>query len=328
MKRIRRVLYNDREDRLRALWRVLVTLLLFIAGGLLTFLLIVAVVPRGLGVLGGLVVTAIVPLVLSVAVLVIAAGYVDRRTVGDFGLRIDGRWWTDLAFGLGLGAALMLLVFLAGYGLGWYRVVDFFVAEGPLLPTLLAFVVLFVSVGIYEELLARGYLLTNTAEGFQFLGERAAVGVAITVSSLVFGVLHATNPGASTLSTAAISLAGVMLALGYVLTGELGVSIGLHTTWNFFQGPVFGFGVSGLDVGVALVDTEPVGPDVATGGTFGPEAGLLGIGAILVGSAAIAGYARWRDGDVRIHPAITEPELRAESVTEPERTETAEIGRE
>lgn len=312
MKRLRRAFYSDREGRPRALWRIFVTALILGAGFLLTSVLVIPTVLAGVGIAGGLVLTGVILIVVTSTALSIAARFVDHRTVADFGLRIDRTWWLDLVFGLGLGAALMTLVFLTGYGLGWYRVTGFVVAEGPFLPLFLGFTALFIFVGVYEELLARGYLLTNVAEGTRILGEWAAVVIAIVAASLVFGVLHATNPGASALSTASISLAGVMLALGYVLTGELGVPIGVHVTWNLFQGPVYGLGVSGLNVGVALVGTEPVGPELVTGGEFGPEAGLLGVGAVLVGSSVIAGYAHWREGRVRIHPAITEPTLRTD----------------
>jgi hypothetical protein len=122
-----------------------------------------------------------------------------------------------------------------------------------------------------------------------------------------------------------------MLAAGYVLTGDLAVPIGLHTTWNLFQGGVYGFPVSGLGVGASVVAVEETGPDVVTGGAFGPEAGLLGLGAMVVGTAAIAAWVRWRTGDLRIDPAVTTPELREEGTAETadaDRWEPAPDGRE
>ncbi|AZH27011.1 CPBP family intramembrane glutamic endopeptidase [Haloplanus aerogenes] len=248
----------------------------------------------------------------SLAVL-IAGRYIDRRYVRDFGFRLDRDWWLDCGFGLALGAGLMTLLFLVALGAGWVRITDTIQPQSGFLVRFAGLVVAFVVVGVYEELLLRGYLLTNAAEGLVGrLGERGAVVGATILSSLVFGLAHATNPNATLLSTGAIVLAGGMLAAGYVLTGELAVPIGLHTTWNLFQGGVYGFPVSGLGVGASVVVVEETGPDLLTGGAFGPEAGLLGLGAMVVGTAAIAGWARWRTGTLRIDGAVTTPELRTE----------------
>ena len=72
-------------------------------------------------------------------------------------------------------------------------------------------------------------------------------------------------------------LAGIMLAIPFVLTGRLALSIGIHFSWNWVMGGIYGLPVSGLDGRRSLLQTSEVGPDLWTGGKFGPEAGLLGI---------------------------------------------------
>jgi hypothetical protein len=120
----------------------------------------------------------------------------------------------------------------------------------------------------------------------------------------VFGLLHATNPNASWISTLNLILAGLFLGLGFVLTGELAIPIGLHITWNFFQGNIFGFPVSGMKSGVSLISIQQGGPNLLTGGAFGPEAGLVGIFAILVGSILIMLYVRNTRGEVRMRTEL------------------------
>ena len=102
--------------------------------------------------------------------------------------------------------------------------------------------------GISEETVFRGYQLKNAAEGLNYasLGPRGAILPAWVLSSVFFAVLHADNPNATPVSTLNIALAGLMLGFGYVLTGELAIPIGLHITWNFFQGAVYGFPVQRL----------------------------------------------------------------------------------
>ncbi len=318
-------LWNADERRLRAPWRIVAaSVVFFVVVVVLMNVFAVAAVVAGIvepdifefdAVLtaDALVFFAGLLVALSVAVFValwIVARYVDRRRLSDYGFRVDTRWWKDLGFGLALGAALPTLMFAVGWAAGWYRIEGFFVSEASFAYAFVAVVVLFVAVGVYEELLVRGWLLTNVAEGLSAYGERAAVGVAVFATSALFGVLHLPNPGASLASASVITLAGVFLALGYVLTGELAVPIGIHITWNLFKGSVYGVGVSGLQFPVTVVETKTVGPEYMTGGDFGPEAGLLGAVAVVVGTAAILGWVRWQGDELVTHERVTTPDLR------------------
>ncbi|MGF1505827.1 MAG: lysostaphin resistance A-like protein, partial [Anaerolineae bacterium] len=228
-----------------------------------------------------------------------------------FGLKLDADWWIDLGFGLLLGAVLMAGIFLIELAAGWVTVTGTFVAaEGNAIVGIVAVLIAFLCVGFYEEVLSRGYHLVNLAEGFSGLGKAPAIALATLLSSALFGVLHATNPNASALSTFNIFLAGFMLAAGMLLTGKLAIPIGLHITWNFFQGAVFGFPVSGLSPVATVVAVEQGGPALLTGGAFGPEAGLIGVAAMAVGIALTVGYVRLRYGSVDLHGPLVEPALR------------------
>jgi membrane protease YdiL (CAAX protease family) len=253
--------------------------------------------------------------VLGVALVVAVAGVVlDRRRLPDFGFHVDRSWWADCAFGTALGVALMAAIFLVGVAAGWFRVVGTAFAEPgfSFLGLVAGYLVVFAAVSLTEELMVRGYLLTNLAEGLRLgpVTGRAALALAVLLTSGLFGWLHAGNPNATLISTVTIALAGVFLAAGYALTGELALPLGLHFSWNYAQGVLFGFPVSGLRVGVAIIRTRETGPDLVTGGRFGPEAGLLGVIAILLGIGAIVGWVRLRTGRLGLAPAVWTPDLR------------------
>jgi len=252
---------------------------------------------------------------LSVALVVflsvwISARLFDRRPLEDFGLRFDAHWAPDLAFGLLLGALLMTGVFLAELAFGWVRVTGFLQAStGSFGGGIIAGLVSFVCVGIYEELLSRGYHMSNLAQGLRkLIGPRGGLLAGWVFSSAFFALGHLANPGASAISTFNILLAGLLLlGLGYLLTGSLAIPIGVHITWNFFQGNVFGFPVSGtLANQVTFIATESVGPQALTGGAFGPEAGLVGVAAMLLGALLILVWVRWRRGALGLYLPMSE----------------------
>jgi len=112
------------------------------------------------------------------------------------------------------------------------------------------------------------------------------------------------NPNATWVSTVNIVLAGIFLGLGMFLSGSLAIPIGLHISWNFFQGIVFGFPVSGMNMGAAMIATESAGPTWLTGGAFGPEGGALGLIAIFIGSGLTLLWLR-RKGRLSLHTDLS-----------------------
>lgn len=329
---LRSLFWNREEHRLAAIWRVLIQLVLTVV--LVNVWVFALVRPVALSVYGEIptemaadpegltllfIIDEVVGTVLMVAAVWVAARFLDRRRPGELGLRFDRRAWMDLAFGLGLGGLLMTGIFVVEFAAGWVTVTGYM--QAPHLPgypfafTLIPKVMMVLGVGIREEILSRGYHLTNIAEGlanWRGVNKLGAVLLATVLSSAVFGLLHGLNPNATFASTLFVVVGGVMLSTGYILTGKLGVSIGLHLSWNFFQGTVFGWPVSGLTAHPsAFVMLSQQGPELWTGGSFGPEGGLLGLLAMLAGIALTVAWVRWAYGDLRVQTHIAEPELRS-----------------
>ena len=172
-----------------------------------------------------------------------------------------------LASGTGIGFGIGILFFLLVTGvialLGGYRIdgVDWNVRV--LVKTLSTFLV----VAVGEEVLFRGIV-------FRMIDERWGTVAALIASALIFGFVHITNDNATVWSSVAIAVeAGLLLGAAYKWSGNLWVPIGNHWAWNFFQGPVFGFAVSGNKT-PSLIKPVIEGADWLTGGPFGAEASV------------------------------------------------------
>ncbi len=201
-------------------------------------------------------------LLLSAALLGLYAGLarsLERRTAQELA---PGA--IEAAGGLLLGIALFSSVFglLHLMGVAHWRGVS---ARFDVVPILS--VSILAAVG--EELALRGGL-------FRLLEESFGTATALALSAIVFGLLHALNPGATVISTASIALeAGVLLAAAYALTRNLWFPIGLHLGWNFTEGGIFGVSVSGGPAAKGILSVSLAGRALLTGGKFGPEASVV-----------------------------------------------------
>jgi len=142
------------------------------------------------------------------------------------------------------------------------------------------------------------------------LGPRGALALAVLFTSALFGLGHAVNPEATAMSVFGLILGGIFYGVTYILTGELALPIGFHIAWNFFENSIFGFPVSGEQFGASFISIQQSGPNLWTGGEFGPEAGLFGIGAHLGGILAVIAWVRLRRSRVVLLEELTEPVLR------------------
>lgn len=326
---MRNPFWNSDEGRLRAVWRLVLQgflLLLLIGAFTIAGMVVVIFLSSAIGIslpdpadssfaqsitafteANPLInLLSMVTSLLAILASVWLAGWLfDRRAFSDFGFHVDGRWWADLAFGLALGAALMAGVFLIELALGWVTITGSFQSlRGSFGTSVLMLLLTFIAVSVQEEVLSRGYHLRNMAEGLSFIDPRVALWMGYLGSSVIFGFLHIFNPHTSAVSTMNLMVAGLLLGLGFVLTGELAIPIGLHITWNFFQGVVFGFPVSGMASETSFIAIRQSGPDLWTGGPFGPEAGLLGLAATAIGALLTLAWVQKRYGRADLRDSL------------------------
>jgi len=192
---------------------------------------------------------------------------------------VERRWPKELAFsprlaltGVVLGAVFFVAVYVVLWALGNVRWQGFATDAALVLPLAIA-----LGSAFGEEITFRGGI-------FRVLEDSFGSGLALVISAVAFGLIHAGNPGASAVSTAAIALeSGVLLGAAYAATRNLWLPIGLHFGWNFTEGGIFGANVSGRAYH-GLVHVSLNGPDTLTGGQFGPEASAVAVAISLAAS--------------------------------------------
>lgn len=318
MKLFISIFWNKNEHRLRATFRILITLFgYFLISALLAKVLRLFIdFPSEFN--GATPLWAI--LILTVLrfgrlfIIWISAKYIDKRPFSDLGVTLNKRWWTDLFFGLGLGFIAMSSIFIIQLSLGWISIKEMyhvFDADNSFLISLITYFIFLLVASTVEELFYRGYILQNIAEGLNFNNNpNNAIIFALILSSVLFGLTHVFNDGATLVSTINIMLAGILLATGYILTGRLAISIGLHFAWNFFQGNIFGFAISGntfMKDSVTLISIEQRGPEALTGGVFGPEAGIMGLITMLIITLLVILWVYIREGQIKLYSPIAIP---------------------
>ncbi|MBI5094328.1 MAG: CPBP family intramembrane metalloprotease [Candidatus Hydrogenedentes bacterium] len=220
--------------------------------------------------------------------LLVVALVMERRPLRDLGFR--GKQAFRVFFlGTASGGALMSVVFFFMALAGWYHVTGMGTGARNWLD--------FGSISVALLLAAVAEEIVFRALTFRLLEECAGSWLALVTSSVYFAWAHGHYPTSSPASSAGIVMAGLMLGLAYMATRNLWFVIGLHWSWNIFQGPIYGAPVSGHQLH-GLINVTIEGPERWTGGAFGPEAGLPVL-AVCVVFAIVAATAAVRNGEVR-----------------------------
>jgi len=193
----------------------------------------------------------------------------DRQTFNSLGLQ-----WKQLGVER-LAGILSAVVILCGIAavLWWMQLLRWY-TKPVSLTSFLSVTVLMILIAFGEELVFRGYVLRNLMEQWQPTPS-------LILSALVFAVFHSLNPDFNLIAFVNILLAGLVLGLNYIYTRNLWFGIFFHFAWNWLQGPVLGFEVSGLEL-PALLHQDLSGSIVLTGGGFGLEASWLTTIALLL----------------------------------------------
>ncbi len=223
--------------------------------------------------------------VVVIAAYIAGSRWIERRTPTEL---VGPQGFGEFAAGCAIGLVLFSVVMGLLWAAGNYRPSGW----GSVTPLAAGFLVALMA-AVLEEILFRGFLFRLTAK---LLGTWGA----LLVTSILFGAAHAFNRGATVGSSVAIALeAGVLLGAAYATTQRLWLPIGLHLGWNFTEGSVFGMSVSGNARQNSLITGTLHGPNLLTGGAFGPEASILAVLVCLIASSIIL----WR----MVKPRRVEP---------------------
>jgi len=190
----------------------------------------------------------------------------EGRPLATLGLRPGTAWARDFALGAALGVGIILLSALLACGAG-----GFHLAKGAGASALASGAAFYLLPAFSEELAFRGYIFQRVEWSLGSWG-------GLFLMSVLFAAAHVSNPGMTgstrILASVNIFLAGAALGLAYLGTRSLALPLGLHFGWNWCQGALLGFGVSGTQALGCFIPVSHARPLWLTGGAFGLEGSL------------------------------------------------------
>ncbi len=205
---------------------------------------------------------------LSLLVAVCMMGRIEKRSFGDYGLPrrdfLGSCFWQGVAWGLLAVTCLMLLIFIGG-GFSFGRLA---LHGARLLEYAVAWALVFLMVGFFEEYLFRGYTQFTLATGMGFWPS------AILLSA-AFGLAHSGGHGENWVGVATAGLFGLFLCFTLRRTGNLWFAFGLHASFVFGETFIYSVPNSGFLPSGHLLNSTLHGPRWLTGGSVGPEGSVM-----------------------------------------------------
>lgn len=212
--------------------------------------------------------------ILSFLIVYLFRKFIDRRSFESLGLNLT-HIYPDAVIGLASGIFLVCIGSLIIYLLNDLEWIDImFNGENIFLS-----LGLLTMISFSEELVFRGYVLRNLMKSFNKW-------TALIISAPLFTIVHFSNAGIPPIGILNTFLGGLVLGISFILTRGLWLPIFFHLGWNFMQGPILGFRVSGLSFD-SVLSLETSGSNLINGGDYGFEGSI--ICTILLTTAFVAG---------------------------------------
>ena len=237
--------------------------------------------------------------------------YVDKSTFSKYGLKLNRHWIGEFGYGMLIALFQLTLFFIAMYYSGNLEVVDTFVTSSSnysFIQGVFAELIRNLAGSISEEIIFRAFLFYIAFEALNrvFKDKFKNALIACVIISPFFGFAHLANDGATVYSSINLGLDALMICLPFLITGRLGMSIGMHFSWNITQTILYGFANSGHTPKASIL--QSVMPDnIFTGGQFGPEGSILLLVLDLIAVLFIVlwmrvkGYKNWVNPSFIVH---------------------------
>ncbi len=216
-------------------------------------------------------------LVAAFAATAIMLRSIDRRPWADVGMSRAALRVRALTVGWMVGASTNAFACASLLAVGLLQFVPAAAGEdGSWAGAALRVTLVLVPAALGEEIICRGYLLTVIRDS---AGTRGAV----VITSLLFGLLHLPNPGATPVSVLVVILAGLLLATVRIWFDSVYAAWMTHLAWNWMMAVPFHALVSGIRFEAPLYRALATGPAWLSGGEWGPEGGMFAAVGLFLG---------------------------------------------
>jgi membrane protease YdiL (CAAX protease family) len=301
------ILIFNSSNKVRPIWRLILFLLVTFAINIPLQMGLQKILDQSLlrGVLSGSIyfISVIVSLFIQIK-------FPDKSSFKKYGLQINKVWIYEFMVGSFISCIQLVLFFIIMYLSGNLKIAGYFVTGSPNYSFAEGFLseVFGLLVGAFiEELFFRAFLFYIIYEALHTIIKdpvKRAIFMIFIISPL-FGLAHSGNNGATIISTINLGVDAMMMCLPFLITGRLGMSIGIHFAWNLIQGSVFGFAISG-NIAKATIISVNMPDNLLTGGVFGPEGSVLLIALDILAVLLIVYWKKRKNYNTIVNPTIIE----------------------
>lgn len=220
----------------------------------------------------------------QISIFLLWVRFVEKRPVAVLGFRTKKPFTcyiTGILIGLSAISAIYLILVLTGMMTFQYSGLE----DRSIFCNLAIMAAGWMIQSASEEIAIRGWFIPR-------LEENTSPVIAVSITAIIFGILHLFSSGVTVLSFINLILSGLFFACYAITTGTIVGACGLHFAWNFALGNIYGLPVSGFaDNGVKLLQTQQIGSALFTGGEFGTEGGLVTTVVLLIAISAV--WMKW-----------------------------------